>query len=151
MLIKELLDDAMEYDQTDIKALIMLVVFDKKVAKLDDDVKELNIYFMQKHRKRMIKELNAYKEKMNMNKTSYWKVYTKEKVTLYIYAKNESQAKNFATSLRYMPLKTVYVPDNEIMSIRNTNVPMGSLKAEKTPYLIGLNKVEQQYKVEGLN
>src|SRR5690625_7833070 len=44
----------------------MFLVFEKKVLSMDDDTKELDLYFLEKHNRRMNKELHAYKKKMNI-------------------------------------------------------------------------------------
>lgn len=66
MLIKELLELAMEKEYKDLEYLIMFLVFEKKVLTLNDDTSELDLYFLEKHKERMNKELHAFKKKLNI-------------------------------------------------------------------------------------
>src|SRR5690625_3480409 len=44
----------------------MFLALEKQVIDMDGSIDQLDLYFLPKHRERMNKELNAYKEKMNM-------------------------------------------------------------------------------------
>lgn len=145
MSISELLEQAIEKDFIDLQALIMFLVFEKQVLSLQDDTKELDLYFLEKHQERMNKELHAYKKKMQLKeKPSVWKVCTAQGETLYVYTENELQARTYAISLKYEPLKVVYVPNDILMSVDGMNIEVGKLiEGKKTPNLLGTNKIER--------
>ena len=147
MSINELLEQAIEKDFIDLQALIMFLVFEKQVLSLQDDTKELDLYFLKKHQERMNKELHAYKKKMQLKgKPSVWRVYTRQGETLYVYVENELQARTYAISLKYEPLKVVYVPNNTLMTVDGMNIEIGKLiEGKKTPSLLGTNGIEQKY------
>src|SRR5699024_8220420 len=89
--------DAIENEMLDLQALIMFLVFEKQVIKMDDDIKELDLFFLSKHKKRMNDELIAYKKKLNMKYKPYVFKVKSKRGTFYIYAKSEKQAKYIAT------------------------------------------------------
>src|SRR5690554_5990737 len=66
MTIKELLNHAIEDECIDLQALIMFLVFEKKVLDFEQDISELDLYFLDKHRKRMNALITEYKAKMNI-------------------------------------------------------------------------------------
>src|SRR5690554_3725124 len=142
----------MEYDQLELQVIIMMLVFDKKVVSLEDNVKKLNVFFMKKHRKRMIEEFNKYAKEMNLrrNKPCAWKVYTNKNEILYVYTENELQARTFAISMKYEPLKVAYVPEEELMTVNDVNITIGELtQGKRVPYLIGIYELGY-YKMEGI-
>jgi len=145
--ISELLEQAIEKDFIDLQALIMFLVFEKQVLSLQDDTKELDLYFLEKHQERMNKELHAYKKKMQLKeKPSAWRVYTAQGETLYVYTENEMQARTYAISLKYEPLKVVYVPNDTLMTVDGINIEVSKLiEGKKTPSLLGTNGIEQKY------
>lgn len=147
MSINELLEQAIEKDFIDLQALIMFLVFEKQVLSLQDDTKELDLYFLKKHQERMNKELYAYKKKMQLKeKPSAWRVYTAQGETLYVYTENELQARTYAISLKYEPLKVVYVPNDTLMTVDGINIEISKLiEGKKTPSLLGTNGIEQKY------
>lgn len=59
-------EQAIKNESVDLQALIMFLVFEKEVLSMEDDTRELDRYFLEKHNQRMNKELHAYKQKMNM-------------------------------------------------------------------------------------
>src|SRR5699024_12370791 len=70
----------------------MFLVLEKEVLTFNDDTSELDLYFQDKHNKRMNKELNDYKKMMNMSyKPSIYRVKMTDRV-FYIYAQNRVQA-----------------------------------------------------------
>lgn len=150
MTISELFDQANELELLELQALIMFLVLEKKVLTFEDDTKELDLYFLDKHTERMGQELTVYMEKMNMNeeKPCVWKVYTNQKKILYVYTANELQAKTFAITMKYEPLKVSYVHETELMTINNTDVMIGNLTIGKNvPHLIGIQDIKN-YKSE---
>lgn len=148
MTLKEVFKRAVELDLLDLQLLIMFLVYEKRVHTLDDDARKLDLYFLTKHHERMTKELTAYKKKIHLKeKPSVWRVYTRQGETLYVYVENELQAKAYAISLKYEPLKTVYVPNDDIMTVDGINIEVGKLiEGKKTPSLLGTNNIEQKYK-----
>lgn len=66
MSIKELLDNSIEHKQLDLQVLIMFLALEKQVIDMDGSIDQLDLYFLPQHKERMNKELNDYKEKMNM-------------------------------------------------------------------------------------
>ena len=122
----------------------MFLVLEKKVLTFDDDTRELDLYFLEKHTKRMGQELTAYMGKMNFSeKSSCWKVHTKQRKNLYIYAKNEEQARAFTISQKYEPIQALYVPGDKLMHINGSDITIGSLKKGKqTPSLLGIDDVK---------
>src|SRR5690606_10626655 len=99
----------------------MFLVFEKEVLSMDADEKELDLYFLEKHEERMNHELRNYKKKMNMSeKDGTYRVYTKLK-TLYVYAKDELQARAYAVSLGYEPIKSEWVMGDELMRFNGQN------------------------------
>src|SRR5699024_6914567 len=93
MTIKELFKQAVEQNLLDLQILIMFLVYEKQVLTMDDDTKELDLYFLEKHHKRMRKLLLEYKAKLKMKeKPCAWKVYTNKNEILYVYTENELQA-----------------------------------------------------------
>ena len=90
MLLKEVLENSSEH--IDLQALIMFLVFEKQVLSLEDDSKELELYFLPKHRERMNKELIAYKNKLKMKYNNSVYEVTSGKYKFYIYATNDNHA-----------------------------------------------------------
>ena len=83
MTIKELLNHAIEDECIDLQALIMFLVFEKKVLDFEQDISELDLYFLEKHRKRMNALITEYKAKMNiMPKESIYEVRSTRKAYL---------------------------------------------------------------------
>lgn len=92
MTIKELFEGAIENESIDLQALIMFLVFEKKVLTMEDDSSELHLYYLEKHRERMNQLIIDYKKKMNMKYgLSCFRVQG-EHGTYYIAAYNEAQA-----------------------------------------------------------
>lgn len=137
MTIKELFELAIEYEQIDVQALIMFLVFEKQVHTMDEDVKVLDLYFLEKHRERMTKEINEYKQKMKMKYPADFYVVKTKKHLLYIYAYNKTQAMLHAKTNGYQPVKAKLI-GNELMHTNNSFVRLKDLvKNKKAPYLIG--------------
>lgn len=120
MTLGELLKGATEQEFIDLQALIMFLVFEKKVHTLDDDKKVLELYFLEKHRQRMTKEINAYKKRMKMTyKPNVFEIRINPKrgfKVIYILAQNQKQAESFARSLFYKPVSTSICDDEQLMT-----------------------------------
>jgi|SRR5690625_3525320 len=147
MKIKEIFKRAVELDLLDLQILIMFLVYEKQVHTLDDDIRKLDLYFLPKHHERMTNELTAYKAKMQLKeKPSLWRVYTRQGETLYVYVENELQARTYAISLKYEPLKVVYVSNDTLMTVDGINIEVGKLiEGKQVPSLLGVNSIEQKY------
>src|SRR5690625_4614456 len=116
----------------------MFLVYEKQVLSLEDDSSKLGLYFLEKHQDRMKRELHAYKAKMNFSENpNCWKVYTSCKKILYVYTENKLQARTYAITMKYEPLKVLYVHNDEVMTVNNTNVTIGSLvEGKRKPSLL---------------
>lgn len=147
LILKEVLEDAISNDLVDLQALIMFLVMEKEVLTLDDNISELDLYFLEKHQERMKAELHAYKSKMSMKESPCaWRVFA-DNETLYIYAKNELQAKSYAMYLKCMPQEVEYADGNELMMPDNEPIELKKFYENvKTPSLIGWNDTEQKYR-----
>lgn len=113
MRVSELFDYANKNDFTDLQALIMFLVFEKKVLNMDDDTSELDLYFLEKHSSRMNKELHSYKKKMNMGyKPDVYMVKT-DKGIVYVYAHSEVEAKTVVNKrlMKVSEVKVCYMDD----------------------------------------
>lgn len=146
MTLGELLKGATEQEFIDLQALIMFLVFEKKVHTLDDDKKVLELYFLEKHRQRMTKEINAYKKRMKMTyKPNVFEVKIKPKRgyrTVYVLATDQIQAEAYCRSLLYEPISTSLCDDDKLMTKFNQkneeiNVRIKDLKNNKIPSLLG--------------
>lgn len=120
MTLGELLRGSTEQDFIDLQALIMFLVFEKKVLTLDDDTKELDLYFLEKHRARMNREINAYKKKMKMQyKPNVFEIKIKPKRgyrTVYVLATDQIQAESYCRYLFYEPISTNICSDEQLMT-----------------------------------
>lgn len=146
MTLGELLKGATEQDFLDLQALIMFLVFEKKVHTLNDDEKVLDLYFLEKHRPRMTKEINSYKEKMRMShKAEVFEVNINPKrgfKVIYILAQDQIQAESFTRSLFYEPISTSICDDDQLMTKYNRNnepinIKIKDLKNNKIPSFLG--------------
>ena len=94
MTIRELFEASLKSAYTeDLQALIMFLVFEKKVLSMDDDTKELDLYFLEKHNRRMNKELHAYKKKMNIKYGKRVYELSNDTNAIYVLANSVDQAK----------------------------------------------------------
>lgn len=146
MTIGELYELAIEYDQIDVQALIMFLVFEKQVHTFDDDVKVLDLYFLERHHERMTKELTQYKNKMNMQyPPDVYRVETTAE-TLYILARDMKQARSFAISNGYNVIDvTVTLKDSEFYINHALTTIKQLSKYKKAPTILG---AEREYKNE---
>lgn len=140
MVISDLLEEAIDNNYTDLQALIMFLTMEKEVLGMDDDSSQLDLYFMDKHNKRMNKELYAYREKMKIKYDPYiFRVQVDEK-TFYVYAQTKGQ------TLSCVPkgeLKGIdQVDKDKIFNVDGVNVPIKDVLIGNTPSLIGFNQIE---------
>lgn len=146
MKLKELFEGAIENNYTDLQALIMFLVFEKKVLTLEDDTKELDLYFLEKHRARMNREIIAYKKKMKMQyEPNVFEIHIKPKKgfsTIYILAQTKIQAESYCRHLFCEPINTSICDDDKLMTKFNQNneginVRVRDLKNNKIPSFLG--------------
>lgn len=137
MTIKELFDQSIRNDYTDLQALIMFLVYDKKVLTMEDDSKELDLYFLSKHNERMNKELHSYKQKMKLDYgLRVYKMISDHKVT-YILAKSEKQAKLIASrnNVRYTKVKLKC--EDTLMNYNGIDMLLRDVIRNKKPKVLG--------------
>lgn len=147
MLIKQILHEAFENDDINLQALIMFLVFEKEVLSMEDDKSKLDLYFLPKHEERMGSELTVYKKKMKMKEApTCYRLETSNGETLYVKADGEQQARAFVLSLNYQITTINITPDSQLMSFNGKNITMKEIMKDKpSPYLIGVNAIEQKY------
>lgn len=137
MSIGEAFEQAMKYDYVDLQALIMFLVFEKQVLTMEDNTKELDIYFKEKHNQRINKELHAYKSKMNINYgPSVHEIETTNQ-TLFIYAHSQKQAEFIAyqNMIKIDQIKLANM--DELVSNNGKNIRLRDLVKGKSPCLLG--------------
>lgn len=135
MTIEELFRGAIEDELIDLQALIMFLVFEKKVLHMTDDTSELELYYQEKHRKRMNSEISAYKIKMKMDYGLY--AFEINNGEYYISAYNEAQAVYIAQT-HYIDVKTIKIFDeNTSMEFNGTVITLKSMMDK--PKLLGGN------------
>lgn len=146
ILIKELFESAIEESDTSLQALIMFLVFEKKVLVMEQDVKSLDLYFLSKHERRMGEELGAYKNKMSMeDRPSAYRVFTQEQETIYVKAENDWQSARFIHSLGFTQIGIEHVSDSQLMYYEGKNQAMAEIiRNLPTPSYIGSNDAEQK-------
>lgn len=125
MTIKELLNHAIDNEYIDLQALIMFLVFEKKVLDFEQDISELNLYFLEKHRQRMNALITEYKAKMNIQpKETIYEVRSNNKTYL-IKAKtnNELESTCFLKGIKivsYRPclLNELFIENGKEKTVR---------------------------------
>lgn len=145
MLVKDVLDQAMEDNAVDLQALIMFLVFGKQVLSMDDDIKKLDLYYLDKHKKRMNRELKAYKKRMNIKYDPNVYEITVDKKgykAIYILAHTKVQAESYCRSIFFEPLETNLCDDDQLMTKYNKanegiNLKIKDLKTNKIPSFLG--------------
>ena len=146
MDIKTALEKSIQSNQVDMQALILFLVMEKQVLKMDDDAKELDLYFKENNRKRMNQELRAYKQKLKMKyKPNVYKVLTTDRV-LYIYAKDAYECNSLASTLSSGVLSIKVSIDNEMLLNGEFEAIKSITRNKQTPFLLGWNRSEQLYK-----
>lgn len=66
LTIKEIFDESIEHDLTDLQALLMFLLFEKQVININDKAEVLRIYFKKNNQNRLNKLLEVYKKEMNI-------------------------------------------------------------------------------------
>lgn len=127
------MDKAIEQDMTDLKALILFLVHEKEVHTLDDDSKVLDLYFLPKHKKRMNKELKAYKKKMGFKyKMRVYKFIQDDHNFLYVWAKSLDQAKFLALGYNYNTIKIC-----DLDKLMHNGLTLREITRDKKPQVLG--------------
>lgn len=121
----------------DLQALIMFLVFEKEVLSMADDVKELDLYFLEKHSRRINKELHSFKKKMNMDYGRSVFEIKNNNQTLFIYAHSIRHAMFIAGrhEINYLEIKEI--ADNQLMTFKETDIPLSKLVEGKKSGVIG--------------
>ena len=118
MTLGELLNDAIQIEAHGLQSLIMLVVFEKQVLTLEDDERELDLYFKPNNKKRLNKILIDYEEKLGIKHSPlFYEVDTNRKKYI-VKAKNKHDAislfkNNKVDSIKYMDSHTQMVSVDE--------------------------------------
>lgn len=138
MFIKELFERATHEGYLDLQALIMFLVFEKKVLDMEDSADELYLYYQEKHSNRMNNELIKYKEKMNMKYGFRAFEVTGDGKTSYIAAFSEEQARYIAQKNLLVTEKVRWCRGDKLMTYKGKDVTLGSvLKGRKAGILGG--------------
>ena len=135
MKIKELFKESADF--VDLQALIMFLVFEKKVLSMEDDSEKLKLYYLEKHNKRMNKELNAYKEKMKMKYKPYVYEIKSGNITHYIYANDMRHAMLLATREGIKVDKIDPFNIDELMHIDGKDITFRTFVKNKKPQILG--------------
>ena len=122
MVVKDYFDYAVRNDEVDMQALIMFLVYEKKVLSFDDTKDKLMFYLQDKFKDRMNMLLKEYKKKLNLNykpkvfeiqiEPNYYKV-------IYVIATNEKQATSFCFSQMYKPISLTICRPDKLMTTWN--------------------------------
>lgn len=146
MDIKTLLEKAIKAEQVDMQALILFLVMEKQVLNMEDDSKELDLYFKTNNRNRMNKELRDYKRKLQMNyKPNVYKVITDSR-TLYVYARDTFECNALAVTLSNEVISINVCVDDEVVKNGIFRTIKDMTKNKETPVLLGSNTSEKNYK-----
>lgn len=139
----------MEREYQDLECLIMFLVFEKQVLSFDDDSSELDLYFLDKHTKRMNRELHAYKAKMNIkNKMKVFKVQQNNSI-YYIAAYTEKQARYIAYENMIQIEEIESQPLGDLMYNGTTNITLKELIKNAQPCILGNYDVSNYEEEEG--
>jgi len=124
-------------NHVDLQALIMFLVLEKQVLSMDDDQKELELYFLPKHKERMNKELIDYKRKMKMKYgPSVFEVSDDRKV-YYVLAFTERQARFIANNnlIKVNEIKTCDL--DQPMTLNGIDTTFRMMIKDKKPCILG--------------
>ena len=118
---------------TDLKALILFLVHEKEVHTLEDDSKELELYFLDKHKERMNKELTAYKKKIGLKYgKKVYKFKKNDHQFMYVLAKSIDQAKFLISNYDYNDIKICNL-DKEM----SNGLTLREIIKNKQPQILG--------------
>jgi hypothetical protein len=146
LTVKDYFEWAVKGDHIDLYALIMFLVYEKKVLSFDDAKDKLVYYMQDKYQKAMNNHLAAYKNKLSIHyNPCVYEITTKlTDNTIYILAVNEKQATSFAFSQGYLPSDISVCDSDKLMTRFNKkneeiNLTIKQLKeqAQEIPSLLG--------------
>mgnify|MGYP001222849922 FL=1 len=133
MKLKELYDLAIKEDYIDLQALILFLVYEKQVLTLEDDSKELDLYFLDKHKERMNKELRIYKKKIGLKYgMQVYKFKRNDHEFMYVLAKSIEQAKFMMANYEYKEIRICDL-DKEM----SNGLTLKEIIKGKTPQILG--------------
>ena len=115
----------------------MFLVFEKEVLSMSDDIKELDLYFLPKHKKRMNEEIESYKKKMNINYGLELYEITDETTKHYISAYSEKQARYIATNNFIEVDKVRKIHEDVMMSLNNVDLTVSNLLKGANTSVVG--------------
>ena len=127
MSIEETFKGAIENNFIDLQALIMFLVFEKQVLKMSDASTALELYYKEKHRIRMNKELTAYKKKMKMKYGLYAYQIESNDGIYYISAHSEAQAAHIAIQNKVFVREIKTIDESQLMTFNGTNITLKSI------------------------
>src|SRR5699024_6262575 len=135
MTLNELYDLAIKHDYLDLQALIMFLVYEKKVLKMEDDSSELDLYFLEKHKERMNKELHAYKAKLGMEYSPrVYKFIKNDSNFMYVFAKSLDQSKFLISRQNYQWNEIKIVDEQKGM---DNGLTLKEITEGKEPTILG--------------
>lgn len=146
MTVKDYFEWAVKGDHIDLYALIMFLVYEKKVLSFDDAKDKLVYYMQDKYRKAMNDHLAKYKNKLHIHyNPNVYEITTKlTDYTVYILAVSEKQATSYAISQGYLPSDISVCDSNRLMTHFNKkneeiNLTIKQLKeqAQEVPSFLG--------------
>ena len=113
MKIKELFEMAVKEYYTDLYALIMFLVYEKKVLTFEDDKEKLNYYMQPKFQKKMNQYLIEYKRRMKIKyRPNLYEITTHKGKTIYVTAKSPEHARKQARKHLHEPIEIKLIPPN---------------------------------------
>lgn len=138
----------MESESVDLYALILFLVYEKKVLSFEDTKDKLSYYMQDKYKKSMNRYLNEYKNRFLINyNPSVYEVSTKNHHTyqvVYIVAINEKQATSYAFSKFIIPSEISLCDLDRLMTkFNNKNEPINLTirqlrdQAKEVPSILG--------------
>lgn len=138
MTFEEVFESALKNEFVELQALIMFLVYEKQVHSMQDDYKKLDLYFLKRHRKRMIAEITNYMQKMSIKKPAIIYEVKTTGHTLYVYAESREQAMLCVRRNGYKPESASVADESTIMLYNGKKIELRKLKeGKKTPYLLG--------------
>ena len=113
LIVRDYLEYALT-ESVDLKAVIMFLIFEKKVITLEDDSEKLAFYLQPKYQKKMNEHIRNYKPKMGMPyEPRAFSCQTTEG-TMYVKAYTDEQAFTFLHERGYS-IQTVRVTENDLL------------------------------------
>jgi len=138
--LEEQMQYAIDNNLLDLQILIMFLVFEKQVLSMNDDIAELDRYFLSKHNKRMNQELNAYKGriKANYGKEVYEVLHDQGRD--YIVAIHVEQVRFWASRNGLKPTHIDLLDGDELIFDGNRNILVKDLRQSNVEWLGGFHR-----------